>query len=141
MKHLWLALIGFLLLSGVCAAQPNDLDALRPPGSRHPLTRAERKLYALGPVRQPEIGRPRGLDTATPQEASELLATIRAARPGTSLESMLPGLEGWRAVEARVRLLAGKDGVRVTGLGEVAGLSVSRVDLVGPPSPPPARAC
>ncbi|MGE0710336.1 MAG: succinylglutamate desuccinylase/aspartoacylase family protein [Planctomycetota bacterium] len=134
----------FALLAPVWAQpQPGDGERLpgpdgqRPPGSRT-RTADEAKRYYTGPDElQPAIGRPAGHQPLTPEQAAKVLAALRADLVAErSLESLLPGLEDYRAVIGRVDAAIGASGgtMRAETLGEVYGLPVKAIHLGGPPA-------
>ena len=143
---------GALALLALCVAltpawgQPADVlagpDGWRPPGSRT-RTRAEERRYFTGPDElQPTIGRPASLRALSPAEAEVMLRALRSEliEPRT-LESLQPGLEDYRSVNARLEAAVARSGgaLRSETIGTVHGLEVRAIHLPalgdGPPKP------
>jgi len=140
----WVALLAAALLAPA-SAQPvegplSGPDGWRPPGTRT-RTAAEARRYHTGVEElQPKIGRPSGFREIGAVEAERLLGPLRAelSEP-RSLESLLPGLNDYRAVDARLQAAVAKSGgaLQLETIGKVHGLPVRAIRLPAAPGGPP----
>ena len=136
------ALVALALAASLAPAIAQPLegpDGWRPPGTRT-RTRAEERRYHTGVDElQPSIGRPAGHRALSAGEAEVLLQALRSelTQP-RSLESLLPGLEDYRAVNGRLDAAVARSGgaLQMETIGHVHGLEVRAIRVPAAPGPP-----
>jgi succinylglutamate desuccinylase/aspartoacylase family protein len=136
----WAALLAAALLAPASAQPLEGPDGWRPPGTRTRTAAEARRFHTGVEELQPKIGRPSGFKEVSRAEAERTLAALRAelTQP-RSLESLLPGLNDYRAVEGRLAAAVAKSGgaLQLETIGKVHGLPVRAIHLPAAPGGAP----